>query len=234
MSGSRSPISKSRLSGVGPVLVIRPCGKNPPNESNSASLPIRAVLGSQVVYTCNAYASISDAAQSRSLRDGIPGAARTSTINPYMWNGPRCKCALQSISPHQDGAVICPACLRDHRPLASMKSAKQVAGSRGRAFCASRVSAWPVSGFRPVVHRLHCTLHLPAVTGQITLTVVPLRWNRGLLHLHGIAIYPTSVQQCPYHPGDFIGERNGHDLERTSGQHILQPRPCSIVISDMT
>ena len=86
------------------------------------------------------------------VRRGLP----RSTHN--MWNGPRCKCALQLISPHEDGAVICPACLRDHRPLASMKSAKQVAGSRGRALCASRVSACPVSGFRPVVHRLLCTL----------------------------------------------------------------------------
>lgn len=29
-----------------------------------------------------------------------------------MWNGPRCKDAFQSISPHDGGAVICPAFLR--------------------------------------------------------------------------------------------------------------------------
>ena len=161
------------------------------------------------------------------VRRGLPRSTRN------MWNGPRCKCALQSISPHEDGAVICPACLRDHRPLASMKSAKQVAGSRGRALCASRVSAWPVSGCRPVVHRLDCTSHLPAVAGQITLTVVFLRRNSGRRHFCGIAIYPTFVQQRPDHPRDLVGERNSHDLERASRQHILQPRPCSVVISDM-
>lgn len=59
------------------------------------------------------------------------------------------------------------AYLRGDRPLASMKSAKQVAGSRGRALCASRVSASPVSGTRPVVHRLLCTSLLPATASQL-------------------------------------------------------------------
>ena len=39
---------------------------------------------------------------------------RIYSINPHMWNGPRCNDAFQSISSNEDGAVICPAYLCGH------------------------------------------------------------------------------------------------------------------------
>lgn len=145
------------------------------------------------------------------------------SINPHMWNGPRCKGAIQSISPHQDSAVICPAYLRGYRPLASMKSAKQVAGSRGRALCASRVSASPVSGTRPVVHRLLCTSLLPATAGQLVSAALRLYGHSLSLNSHGIAVGSALGQQSPDHPSDLISKRNRHDLEGAAPEHVLQP-----------
>jgi hypothetical protein len=51
--------------------------------------------------------------------------------DPYghMWNGPRGKSFFRRFSRGR-GAVICPAFLRGHRPLASMKSAMQVADQK--------------------------------------------------------------------------------------------------------
>jgi hypothetical protein len=47
----------------------------------------------------------------------------------HMWNGPRDKSFFRRFSRGR-GAVICPAFLRGHRPLASMKSAMQVADQK--------------------------------------------------------------------------------------------------------
>ena len=51
---------------------------------------------------------------SHHLRHGGQRDPAYLALNPHMWNGPRCKDAFQSISPHEDGAVICPACLCGH------------------------------------------------------------------------------------------------------------------------
>lgn len=145
------------------------------------------------------------------------------SINPHMWNGPRCKGAIQSISPHEDGAVICPAYLRGDRPLASMKSAKQVAGSRGRALCASRVSASPVWGTRPVVHRLLCTSLLPATASQLVSAALRSYGHSFSLNSCGISVDSALCEQSPDRPSDLIGKRNGHNLEGATPKHVLQP-----------
>jgi len=76
--------------------------------------------------------------------------------------------------------------------------------------CASRVSAYPVSGFRPVVHRLKCTSLLPVVAGQLVSAYLRLSGDRFSLKSGWLSIDPASGQQCPDHSGNLVGERDRH------------------------
>lgn len=164
--------------------------------------------------------------------DGVLAQRRIFHDQPYMWNGLRCKVLFSRF--HHMGTVrsyVRPTCAV---MTAGLDEVREAGGwIKGRALCASRVSAYPASGFVPWFI-VCCAPYLPAVAGQFVSAVLRLCGGRSCLNSYWVSINSTSGQQCPDHPGDLIGERHRYDLEGTPRKHVLQPRPNSVAILHMT